>query len=60
MKHTLIIFLFMSCAIMACNSKAKQVEKTRDSLEMEKVDQMVLDQDSLIKAKEKELMEKYK
>ncbi len=61
MKYLIIIFFPLAYILGACNSDAKkQEQKKQDSVEMEKVDQMLLDQDSLIKAKEKELLEKYK
>jgi len=62
-KPFFVILILLSTFSTACKSGTKEMgEKTQDSVEqteMEQVDQMILNQDSLIKEEEKKIMEKY-
>ncbi len=61
MMKTFYILTLLTFA--ACSDKAaKQAEKTKDSVEnaeLKQVDRMLENQDSILKAKEKELLEQY-
>lgn len=57
------IILLISLAFMACSNDKSANENVKDSVEkkeMKQVDEMVKNQDSLLKAKEKELKEMYR
>ncbi|MEZ4805638.1 MAG: hypothetical protein R2852_09190 [Bacteroidia bacterium] len=61
MKNILIIAILISLG--SCSNTAQQHEEhVQDSIEqteIDQVDEMLLNEDSLLKAKEKELLEKY-
>ncbi|HEY1047265.1 MAG TPA: hypothetical protein VGF79_12545 [Bacteroidia bacterium] len=57
------IILLSSLAFFACSNDKSASESVKDSVEkkeMKQVDEMVKNQDSLLKAKEKELKEMYR
>ena len=64
MKTILFISSILLLSATACSNDAeKQAEKTQDSIEnveLDKVDEIRQNEDSLLKAKEAELMEQYK
>ncbi len=58
-----LIFLLFLSFITACNNTEVKEDNTSDSTDIvadKKVDTLLMNDDSLIKAKEKELLEKYK
>ncbi len=58
-----LIFLLFLSLITACNNTEVKEDNTSDSTDIvadKKVDTLLMNDDSLIKAKEKELLEKYK
>lgn len=59
----LISALLFISLVAACNSTEVKEDHTSDSMDIvsdKKVDTLLMNDDSLIKAKEKELLEKYK
>ena len=60
---TALFSILMASFCAACSNPAKEkAEKTRDSVEqveLKQVDEMLQNEDSLLKAKEAELLEKY-
>lgn len=63
MMKTYYFLFILSLACASCSDGAgKQAQKTKDSVEnaeLKQVDRMLENQDSILKAKEKELMEQY-
>jgi hypothetical protein len=55
-----LLTIFCLATLSACQSSdSKKEEEKRDSIELEKVDKMRVNEDSLIEEEKKRLMEKY-